>query len=247
MSDFVKSLNGFKSPYYNRIPLGAERGDAIIPEDQDAPEIQITENHVTGVKRLNLQVVKVINKETGEQAYVRRIVAELDNGNEMDITDPVSLNAELAETGIDTTKCAACMLPLDAYDVCLHDRKAYHNYCMEEEEKEAPSPMDIIAGLPEDKNKYTVENFRFILNSTYKKIEEICELAVIDGVLHKFVGFKCPNEECNRILFHVPVTEVINNMIWTCSSCQIHGREKYSWMTKELPTVTLYCRTSEVG
>jgi len=136
MSKFADTLEGAKSPYYGQITIASERGDVIVPDDQKFPPLVIDDSHLTAVKSLHIQVVKVRDPVSDESAYVRRIVAEMDNGHEMDITDPVSQDADLAEFGVDTTKCGACGLPLDASDLVLHEGGAYHNYCMVETEEE---------------------------------------------------------------------------------------------------------------
>ena len=133
MSSFLKSLEGIKSPYYGRFKLDTKRYDVIMPEENsEHPAIEVVESHVQKIKALYVQVIKVCDSETGEMAYVRRIVADVGEDREMDITDPVSIDAELTETGIDTKTCAAgCGLVLDAYDLVIINGKAYHKFCVD--------------------------------------------------------------------------------------------------------------------
>jgi hypothetical protein len=130
MANLLKSLEGINSPYYGHMTLGTQRGDAVVPEDSKFPAIRVMDSHLTDVESIHLQVLKVENPE-GEKAYLRRIVAKLPDGREMDIVDPVALDADLTETGIDTSKCEACGLPLDPLDLKMVDGKPYHRYCLE--------------------------------------------------------------------------------------------------------------------
>jgi len=143
MSSFLKSLEGAKSPYYGQITMAAKRGDYVVAIDEPGcPMLDILDSHLTEIKAIYVQVVKVSDSDTGEAAYVRRIVADIGDGREMDIVDPVALDADLTETGVDTSICAACGLPLDAYDLRIHDGLAYHKFCMSdyvEGGEEAPS------------------------------------------------------------------------------------------------------------
>ena len=131
MTDFTNRLEGAKSPYYGKITLGTEPGEIILGESADDHPLHIVQTDVYDVKSMHVHVVKVTDKETGESAYVKRVVAKLDNDHEIDIIDPVAIDANVAELGIDTSKCAACTLPLDALDLVFHDGAAYHRYCLE--------------------------------------------------------------------------------------------------------------------
>jgi len=133
----LELLEGIKSPYYGRVTMGAEKGDVISPEDPKHPQLEVLFNSLTPIKALFVQVLKVRDPESGESAYVRRIVADIGDGREMDIADPVPLDADIAETGIDTTTCAAgCGMHLDAYDMVIIDGKAYHKFCVDSVEDE---------------------------------------------------------------------------------------------------------------
>lgn len=130
MEKFLKSLEGIRSPYYGQITTGSKRGDVVISDDEKFPPLEIVDSHVEPVKSISMHVVKVQNPETGEQAYIRRMAADMGDGREIDIVDPISMDAQLTETGIDTTKCAACLMKLDGYDLLVQNGKAYHKYCM---------------------------------------------------------------------------------------------------------------------
>ncbi|MCP4569015.1 MAG: hypothetical protein GY841_15685 [FCB group bacterium] len=132
MSAFESRLEGAKSPYFGKITLGAESGQIITGENKDDPPLQILESDISDVESLHVQVVKVTDHETGEAAYVRRIVAKIGEDREFDIVDPVAISADVAELGIDTSKCEACTMPLDGFDLVFHEGAAYHKYCLDE-------------------------------------------------------------------------------------------------------------------
>ena len=132
MSELLDKLSGFKSPYLGRINLDAQRGDWISGETNDEPVLLVLNVETVKVNAIKIQIVKLADEDTDEEAYVRRTVAELENGNEMDIAEPVGLDAQLCETGIDTSKCDACGSLLTAVDLVILDGKAYHKYCLED-------------------------------------------------------------------------------------------------------------------
>lgn len=135
MSSLLELLEGVKSPYYGRVTMGAEKGSVVTPEDPKYPKLEVVVSSVTEIKALFVHVVKVVDPETGESAYIRRIVADIGDGREMDIADPISLDAELTETGIDTTTCAAgCGMHLDACDMVIVEGKAYHRFCIDSDD-----------------------------------------------------------------------------------------------------------------
>ena len=131
--DFLKSLEGWDSPYFGKLSLEARSGDQIVPEDRSKRIIVVQDNTIVSIKALYHQILKVNDASSGESAYVRRTVGRLENGNEIDVAEPMALDAGLVETGVDTSKCAACeMKILNAIDLKIYEGKAYHSYCLED-------------------------------------------------------------------------------------------------------------------
>jgi hypothetical protein len=136
MSDeLLKSLEGWESPYLGRISLESRPGDQVDPEDPNRNQILIIDdNTIITIKSMYHQVLKVHERSSGKAAYLRRTVGRLEDGKEIDLAEPMALDADLVETGIDTSKCAACGLRIDALDLQFHEGKAYHSYCLVEVE-----------------------------------------------------------------------------------------------------------------
>lgn len=127
----MKSLEGWDSPYLGKLSLEARSGDQIIPEDSSNGVIVVKDNTIVSIKALYHQILKV-SQISGESAYVRRTVAKLENGNEIDISEPIALDADLVDTGIDTSKCSACLMKILPADLEILEGKAYHSYCLDE-------------------------------------------------------------------------------------------------------------------
>lgn len=134
MSDnFLKSFEGWDSPYLGRLSLDSRAGDKIVTDDPSRGVVVIEKNTILNITALYQQIVKVCRESSGESAYIRRTVARLEDGNEIDIAEPMALDAGLVETGIDTSMCAACEMKITSpVDLQLHEGKAYHRYCLQE-------------------------------------------------------------------------------------------------------------------
>lgn len=133
--DFLETLEGAKSPYYGRATLGAERGDLIDAETSEHPPLEVIDSKVMEAKAIYIQVLKLRHTGTGDDAYLRRCVADVGDGVEMDISDPIAMDATLAESGVDVSTCAACCLKIHADDLVngsavIEGRYAYHAHCL---------------------------------------------------------------------------------------------------------------------
>lgn len=136
-NEFLKALEGWKSPFLGRLSVDSEVGEQVVSEDLSLGAIVIDSNATVPIKELFHQVLKVRQITSGKSAYLRRTVARLENGNEIDIAEPMALDTELVETGIDTSKCAACELKIvSPTDLQIHEGRAYHSYCLTEPEEE---------------------------------------------------------------------------------------------------------------
>lgn len=128
--DFLKSLEGWESPYLGKLSLDSRTGDQVVPDDPQRGVLIVEDNTIVNIKALYHQVLKV-KAISGESAYVRRTVARLEDDNELDIAEPIALDTDLVETGIDTSKCAACEMKIASpTDMQLYEGKAYHSYCL---------------------------------------------------------------------------------------------------------------------
>ncbi len=127
----LERLEGVESPYFGAFTIASKANDFVTGDDAGAPILRVVKSDIQKITAIHFQVLKVSDDNTSETAYLRRFVVELEKGGEIDLVDPMVMDASVAETGIDTSKCEACTLKIDATDLVIQEGSAYHNYCLE--------------------------------------------------------------------------------------------------------------------
>ncbi len=99
------------------------------------PDMEVLSTSTTHVRRTVLQDVSVEVRADERQKIrryiVRRLVAELENGEEIELQRFVIPATELPEDSIDLTICGSCGGRIPDGDAEVHEGVAYHRRCME--------------------------------------------------------------------------------------------------------------------
>jgi hypothetical protein len=90
-----------------------------------------------------------------------------------------------------------------------------------------------------DLDRIDVENVRSFFGLTTDLARGLCDLAVRDGVLEKFIAIECPNSLCRRTLTTVSLDESLEDE-YLCVNCEFAGREPYIFDSEDVKTRVLY-------
>lgn len=130
-SELVESHD---APYDFR--LGLETG-VILQGTGHYPDLEVQSVIEQPVKEIRWQLLRAKaehpQQEGKENLIIGRLVAVLENGNEVEVGDRTVLPAEMVETGIDMTTCASCgRKNLQPNTMKVHEDSAYCPVCYEE-------------------------------------------------------------------------------------------------------------------
>lgn len=90
-----------------------------------------------------------------------------------------------------------------------------------------------------DLERIDVENVRSFFGLTTDLARGLCDLAVRDGVLEKFIAVECPNTMCRRTITTVSSDESLENE-YSCVNCRFAGREPHIFDSEDVKTRVLY-------
>lgn len=90
-----------------------------------------------------------------------------------------------------------------------------------------------------DPDRVYVENVRSFFNIPYRWAKFICRLAVKHGIFKQKFAVECKNESCKRFISVYDSIDEIPNEI-ECLTCQLEGKNSYSFKKDELNIVEFY-------
>ncbi len=85
--------------------------------------------------------------------------------------------------------------------------------------------------------RFYVENVRSFFNLSFGLAKLLCEMAVREKYFVKKIGLECPND--SSIIASHEAEERLSGMV-RCETCEILGREKYNFDSKQLKQIIFY-------
>ena len=127
-------------------PLGGVDEGTVLAGQDEYPDLEVQSVEEVPVDRIVWQLLRVTTIEPepdpGERLFVGRLVAVLQNGQEVEIGERSVMPAELIETGVDTSRCEACFGAIRDNRYEIIDGHAYHNECVEPDDEPEPEPEE---------------------------------------------------------------------------------------------------------
>lgn len=112
-----------------------ESGTVLIGRDE-FPDVEVLELDVHEIKKIECQVIRAKDTNSGEDCIMRRLVGYLSNGEVVDIGERFAVPSVLCNTNVDMSTCGACREKIDATDgPVVYENKAYHPWCMDDDEE----------------------------------------------------------------------------------------------------------------
>ncbi|OCB73641.1 hypothetical protein B0A79_19995 [Flavobacterium piscis] len=90
-----------------------------------------------------------------------------------------------------------------------------------------------------DPDRIYVENVRSFFNISTRWARFLCKIAVRQGIFRRKFAVECKNENCTRII------KVYNNLNdipeeINCFTCELEGKEKFTFKTEDLNILEYY-------
>lgn len=90
-----------------------------------------------------------------------------------------------------------------------------------------------------DPRRIYPENIRSFFHIPRRLATWLCEVAVVEGLFEKRVGFLCPNQDCQRMLSDA-AAETDSNEALLCEQCEALERDHYSFSRAECRKIVFY-------
>lgn len=85
-----------------------------------------------------------------------------------------------------------------------------------------------------------VENVRSLFNISRLEARTLCEMAVMDSLFEKRVGFICPSPGCNGRMLEDFAWDAETPATITCIICESEGQEQSTYNTADLKRIEFY-------
>jgi hypothetical protein len=130
--DLIQSV---EAPY--AFATGLENGTVLKGRDH-YPDLEIVSSSEVPVKDIRWQLLRVKaehpNQDGSEQYLVGRLIAILENDEEVEVGERTCVLADIVDTQIDITTCASCgRKNMDASVAKIHEGQAYCPVCYVED------------------------------------------------------------------------------------------------------------------
>jgi hypothetical protein len=90
-----------------------------------------------------------------------------------------------------------------------------------------------------DPRRIYPENIRSFFHIPRRLAIWLCELAVLEGLFEKRIGFLCPNEDCHRMLVDRDREDLSENEL-TCEQCEALERDRHVFPPVDCRKIVFY-------